>query len=376
MGRGRRRVSLKDRKECIHLIAEAHESGARRSKCCQLLGISLRTLERWEKNPEQEDGRQGPYTSPNALSFEEKELMVSIANSKDFMDLNPTKIVPKLADQGIYMASESSFYRVLKKMNMTAHRSKSSPRKHMAPRELKATRPNEVWSWDITFLPTTTRGKFYYLYLPMDIFSRMIVHWEVHEREDNELAGAMIEKACFKQNVKKNQIILHSDNGGAMKGATMLSTLQRLGVIPSFSRPGVSDDNPFSESLFKTLKYCPEYPSKPFSSLLEARDWVDKFVNWYNNEHLHSGIKFVTSASRHNGEDEKILSFRKKVYEDAKAKRPDRWSKEIRNWNKIEEVTLNPSKTKVRIKGQIYPERAGAGCAGLTFNQPGWAVGA
>lgn len=156
-----------------------------------------------------------------------------------------------------------------------------------------------------------------------------------------EHSSKLIERICIQENVLKDQLVLHSDNGGAMKGATMLATLQKLGVVPSFSRPRVSDDNPYSESLFKTLKYCPEYPSRPFASLSEASEWVEKFVFWYNNIHLHSGIKFVTPMSRHEGKDKMILKNRKRVYEEAKNKNPNRWSRATRNWDRVEKVLLN-----------------------------------
>ncbi len=167
--------------------------------------------------------------------------------------------------------------------------------------------PNQVWSWDITYLRSSVKGKFYYLYLVVDVFSRMIVGWAVHEEESSDLAGALITEACLRQGVDPDKLILHSDNGGPMKGATMLATLQWLGIVPSFSRPKVSDDNAYSEALFRTLKYRPEYPSVPFQSLQESRSWTSKFERWYNHEHRHSGIKFVSPASRHSGEDEAIL---------------------------------------------------------------------
>ncbi len=151
----------------------------------------------------------------------------------------------------------------------------------------------------------------------------------------------MIKEICKVEGISRNQLTLHSDNGGPMKGATMVATLKRLGVIPSFSRPSVSDDNPYSESLFKTTKYCPQYPSKPFESVLGASEWVKKFVAWYNEEHLHSGIRFVTPGSRHRGEDIEILAARNKVYETAKKQQPNRWSRQTRNWGHIKEVFLN-----------------------------------
>ena len=201
--------------------------------------------------------------------------------------------------------------------------------------------PNEIYSWDITYLKSQITGKFYYLYMFMDIYSRKIVGYRVHECESMEFSAALLEEICFRERILVNQLVVHADNGGAMKGATMLATMQKLGVMPSFSRPRVSDDNPYSESLFKTLKYCPKYPSRPFDSLDTANGWVGEFVDWYNNKHLHSGIKFVTPASRHAGKDEEILKQRKEVYQKAMMKNPNRWSGEIRNWNKIEEVFLN-----------------------------------
>ncbi len=343
-------MSLADRTESILLIDEACISGARREKCCELLNLSIRTLERWKLTPELEDGRKGPNHSPHALSVEEKDLMIAVANSEKYRDLSPAKIVPTLADEGKYIASESSFFRVLRNEKMMSHRSNSSPRTVTPPEELKATKPNEIWSWDITYLKTSIRGKFYYLYLPMDVFSRMIVHWEIHEFENSDLSSMMIENACIKNNVTKDQMILHSDNGGPMKGATMLATLQRIGVVPSFSRPSVSNDNPFSESLFKTLKYCPQYPEKGFESLEDARGWMMKFVHWYNQIHLHSSIKFVTPYSRHYGHDVEVLEKRKIVYAAAKAKNPKRWSRQTRCWDQDDQVFLNPRKVKEEVQ--------------------------
>ena len=160
-------------------------------------------------------------------------------------------------------------------------------------------------------------------------------------------ASILIDEVCKAEGIGRDQLTLHSDNGSPMKGATMLATLQRLGVIPSFSRPAVSDDNPFSEALFKTAKYCPMFPSKPFSGLLDGLSWAKSFTGWYNDEHLHSGIKFVTPGSRHLGKDGAILAQRKVVYESARKKKPERWSGAIRNWDHIVQVSLNCLKGRV-----------------------------
>jgi len=172
------------------------------------------------------------------------------------------------------------------------------------------------------------------------------VHWEIHERESPDHSAGMIEMACQKHKISKDQITLHSDNGGPMKGATMLATLQRLGIAASFSRPRVSDDNPYSESLFKTLKYCPHFPERGFRSIEEARLWVGKFVHWYNTIHLHSGINWVTPAMRHQNQDQEVLVKRSHVYEMARQKNPARWSRQTRDWSRPNCVELNPGRNK------------------------------
>ena len=338
----------------MELVAEAVVDGARREKGCELLGISLRTLQRWEREPEEGDRREGPKSDPsNSLSEAEKMLVVSVATSPQFRDLSPSQIVPILADSGVYIASESSFYRILSEQKLLTHRSSARPARHTRPDEYVATAPNEVWSWDITYLRSSVRGKFYYLYLVVDLFSRMIMGWRVYEEECSDLASELILESCLRHGADPDNLILHSDNGGPMKGATMLATLQWLGIVPSFSRPSVSDDNAYSEALFRTLKYRPEYPSAPFESLEEARRWVEGFVQWYNFQHRHSGIQFVTPASRHYEEDLLILEKRKEVYEEAKRKNPIRWTKGTRNWERISEVKLNPRKCSQHTKSSL-----------------------
>jgi len=334
-------VSLDARNEAVKLISEAQSSGTRLNAACRVMDIGVRTFERWLSDPAG-DSRRGPVTEPaNKLSPAERDHLLTIANSAKYRDKSPSQIVPLLADLGEYVASESTFYRVLKAESLMAHRSKSSPRKHARPPEIKALRPNELWSWDITYLPTRVSGLYFYLYFVVDIYSRKIVGFAVKEQQTSDHAADMISKICEIEGITRGQLKLHSDNGKPMKGATMLATLQGLGVIPSFSRPHTSDDNSFSESLFRTLKYCPQYPSKPFATIEEANEWVTDFVQWYNEEQLHSAIKFVTPGSRHRGEDDAILANRRTIYLKAKAKKPERWSGEPRNWNKPLEVFLN-----------------------------------
>ena len=345
-GQRERRVLLADRRQAIKDIDATVSSGANLRSCCKVLKISVRTYRRWQKNSTG-DRRMGPKTTPaNKLSERERDEVVSVCTSEKYRDKSPAQIVPLLADEGRYLASESTMYRIFKARKLDAHRSRSKPRSVVKPAPLKATGPNQLYSWDITYLPLQVRGMFVYLYFFVDIYSRKIVGYEVHEKQCNEYAANLMRKICKSEGVDKNQLTLHSDNGSPMKGATMLATLQALGVVPSFSRPSVSDDNPYSESLFKTLKYCPKYPSKGFANIEEASRWVAEFVKWYNMEHLHSGIKFVTPAQRHAGEDLQILKKRKEVYEKAKAKKTVRWSKSTRNWDHENVVSLNCLKSR------------------------------
>jgi len=309
-------------------------------------------------NPDGGDLRAGPLTpAPHSLTEEERKMIIEVSNSAHYQDLCPWKIVAKLADSGLFLASESSFYRILKDENLLSHRSKSKPRERKRPMDLIAKKPNCVWSWDITYLKSPIKGQFYYLYLMLDVFSRYIVGWVVEEAESADHAATLVTRACRKQGVVRDQLTLHSDNGGPMKGSTMLATLQNLHVLPSFSRPSVSDDNPYSESLFKTLKYRPSFPGGAFASLLEARTWVSKFVTWYNTEHLHSGLRFVTPQAKHEGRDKAILANRHVVYENAKLANPRRWSGQTRNWSVIEEVRLNPGKEK-KIDDEMLRQKA------------------
>jgi len=328
----------------LRCIDEAVTSGARLSRACKLIGISSRTIERWKRQPEGgHDHRQGPKTSPrNRLSAKEREEVVQVVNSPAYRNQSPNQIVPALADQGVYLASESTMYRILREEKLNAHRSASKPPQHNKPREHVAVSPNQVWTWDITYLKGPVVGTFFYLYMIVDIYSRKIVGYSVREKEFSDYAALLVDEACQREGVRRNTLVLHQDNGSPMKGATLKATLDKLGVTASYSRPHVSDDNPYSESLFRTMKYRPEYPSKAFASLEAALKWVEGFVQWYNTEHRHSAIRYVTPEERHHGEDQKLLSYRKEVYEEAKRKHPERWSGKIRNWEPIKEVYLNP----------------------------------
>jgi len=339
---------MADRKKIAGLVDHALKAGARLSMACDIVGIPARTLQRWRNNPDRADGRKaaGEQREPaNKLSEQERMKILQIANQQEFSAMSANQIVPTLADQGIYVASESSFYRVLRDADQLAHRGKAKAPIRKRPEPIEATGPNQLWSWDITYLKTTVRGLFFYLYMIMDVYSRKIVGWEVCETESAEHASVLFRKTYLREGIAGRVLILHSDNGSPMKGATMLSTLEKLGVMPSFSRPSVSNDNPYSESLFKTLKYHPGFPEKPFDTIEEARQWVAKFQYWYNEIHRHSALKFVTPGQRHRGEDIRILEKRKHLYKAQQSLHPERWSGITRNWEPEQVVFLNPNKS-------------------------------
>lgn len=319
------------------------------AKACAVLGLSPRTLQRWrEAGAVREDARAAAARQrvpANRLSDSEREAILAVLNQPEFAHLPPSQVVPALADQGRYLACESSLYRILRAAKQLQHRGKRRAPCHTRPEPFEAHAPNQLWSWDITYLATTIAGRFFYLYLIMDLFSRKIVAWEVFERESAEHAATLFHKAHLREGIRPDTLVLHSDNGAPMKGATMLAMLQRLGVVPSFSRPSTSNDNPYSEALFKTLKYRPEFPAKPFDTIQAARRWVHGFVHCYNEQHRHSALKFVTPAQRHRGEDTAILSARERLYTEARARTPERWSANTRNWKPIPRVLLNPGRT-------------------------------
>jgi len=328
----------------LEAISEAQGCGARLSATCRLLGVSSRTIQRWRLAPE--DRRCGPHHAPrNSLSDSERASILALLTSPAYEGLSPKQLVPHLADEGIYVASESTMYRLQRRFGLRVRRRVPSPHVTRAKMAHRATGSNQVWSWDITWLPTLVMGKFLYLYLVMDVWSRRIVGWDVRERESADDAAALIRNICSNSGINPKGLILHSDNGKPMRGSTMVTTLQWLGVIPSFSRPQVSADNPYSEALFRTLKYTPAYPRLPFSDAAAAREWVQKFASWYNNHHRHSAIRYVTPNERHSGRERRLLAQRHALYQRARKLRPERWSRSTRNWTPVGAVLLNPDAT-------------------------------
>jgi transposase InsO family protein len=347
-------ISLEERQEMAAMIKQARCEGARLKVACNVSGIDARTLQRWETNRGLENGDARPRAHrpvpAHALSAQEREQILRVANEPRFAALPPARIVPALADEGIYIASESSFSRVLRAHGQTRHRGRAkAPRRILPPSTHVATGPRQVWTWDMSYLPTQVLGVWCYLYLILDVYSRKIVGFEVHQTDDSEHAVALLRRTALAEGLHSmsKKPVLHGDNGSTLKATTVLAMMYWLGLKASYSRPRVSDDNAFVESLFRTAKYRPEFPAKGFADLLQAREWASSFVHWYNHDHKHSGIRYVSPAQRHAGEDREILAARHGIYAQAKAAHPRRWARHTRNWNPIAVVTLNPERDSV-----------------------------
>ena len=330
-------------------MAEAGTAGAGLAAICATLAVSTRTLQRWRSGTGGDARKGAAKHVANKLSIAEAQAVVDIACCPEYRGMTPMEIVPTLAANDRYLASESTFYRVLKSRNLLHHRSSSAPaQRPNRPAELIATAPNQVWSWDITYLRSLVAGIYYFAYLVMDIYSRKIVGWEIAASESDSISAAMMARLNLEQDLRG--LHLHSDRGNPMKGATMVMKLYELGVMASYSRPRVSDDNPYSEALFKTAKYHKTYPGK-FTSEAEARAWFAEFIHWYNTEHLHSAIGYVTPTARHQGIAQAIYDKRNKTYARAQAAHPERWANKLKVWAGPAMVYLNPSEeTKFQNK--------------------------
>lgn len=349
-----------DRQAMRAQIDAACQEGAQRDAACALVGIDRRTYQRWKAG----DGLRGDgrplATRPrpaHALSDEERAEILAVANEPRFAELPPARIVPQLADEGRYVGSESSFYRVLRAHDQVCHRGRA--RAPMAapkpPTTHTATRPRQVWCWDMTYLPTAVIGQWFYLYLILDLFSRKIVGFTVEPTDHSDHAAHLLRRTAIAEGLHAlaDKPVLHGDNGATLKATTVLAMLHWLGVEPSYSRPRVSNDNAHAEALFRTAKYRPGFPARGFENLDDARRWATDFVRWYNTEHLHSGIRYVTPEQRHSGEDVAILAARDQLYQTARQTNPARWSRQTRNWTAVGAVTLNPER-----KPETIPQSA------------------
>jgi transposase InsO family protein len=370
---------LEDRQTLMRDIAQARAEGARLAPVCALAGIDARTLRRWKTADGLVRGDHRPAADrpmpKHALSVAERARIIEVANEPRFAATPPARIVPALADEGIYIASESSFHRVLRAHGQMNRRGRAQPPRAVRPPTTHiATRPGEVWCWDVTFLPAQIQGRWFYLYLILDLYSRKVVGFEVHDTDSAEHAAHLARRTALAEGVHAMPArpVLHGDNGATLKATTVLAMLHWLGIKPSYSRPRVSDDNAFAEALFRTAKYRPEFPLRGFVDLDAARQWAMRFVQWYNHEHRHSGIRYVTPAQRHAGQDGRMLNARHLVYQNARNRHPRRWSGNTRNWTSVGAVALNPERdalaqvavSQIQLSGSIgepaFPSRPGS----------------
>ena len=330
------------------MLQEGIQHGVSIKAIADLFGIASRTLRRWglmmRAQGFSRDRRRGSARQVvHRFSPQERQRVLNTVTEPDFADLTPAQIVAILAEDGVYVGSESTIYRIMREEGLLTHRLRSRPAR--APRAtpvLEATGIHQVLAWDITLLPGPSKGQFFYLYMVIDVWSRRILGVEVHERECGELASTFFDRICRDEGISgRSATVLHSDNGAPMRSFTLAAKLAELGVASSFSRPRVSNDNAYAESWFRTMKYHQSYPLRRFRDLSAVRAWVDTFVDWYNTQHRHSGIQYVTPDQRHFGQADAICAKRQQTYEQARQQHPQRWSRTTRDWSQPQIVAIN-----------------------------------
>ena len=262
------------------------------------------------------------------LSFDEKKQVLDTLHSQRFIDKTPYEVFAALLDEGNYLCSIRTMYRILDEENEVKERRRGHRKKNYSKPELLATMPNQVWSWDITKLKTNTKWNYYYLYVIMDIFSRYVVGWMVEERETAVLAKDFLQQTIGRHNIDGNQLTIHADRGSSMKSKTVAQMLSDLNVMKTHNRPYVSNDNPYSESGFKTLKYNPHFP-QAFGSIQDARQFCRQFFEWYNDEHYHTGISLLTPKVVHFNLSEKVIENRNNTLKNAFINNPARFKNKI-----------------------------------------------
>lgn len=306
---------------------------------CEMVGLPRSSYYRTRPSDTPRAARALPARS---LSADERATIRTLLNSDRFADCAPREVYASLLDEGIYHCSWRTMYRILAASDEVRERRDQARRQVYSKPELLATGPNQLWSWDITKLKGPVEWTYYYLYVILDVFSRYVVGWMVMEVESSELAEAFIAETCSKQGIKPNQLTIHADRGSAMTSKCVAQLLVDLQVRKTHSRPHVSNDNPFSESQFKTLKYRPGYPVR-FGSLEDARAWARPFFQWYNNEHHHTGLNLLTPAMVHHGLAEQVLLARQQVLDTAYELHPERFVRRAPQAGKVPEaVWINP----------------------------------
>ncbi len=291
---------------------------------CESLGVSRAALYRWRQPKLDIEPKPARARHPRSLGPNERQAILDTLNSERFCDASPAEVHATLLEEETYLASPRTMYRVLAEAHEVRERRDQLRHPSYAKPELLATQPNQVWSWDITKLKGPVKWTYFYLFVILDIFSRYVVGWMVAHGEGARLAERLIEETCTKQNISPGQLTIHADRGPAMTSKTVALLFSDLDILRSHSRPYVSDDNPFSESHFRTLKYRPDFPER-FGSLEHARQVCRTLFAWYNAEHHHSGLAFLTPATVHQGRADEVLDARHRVRLAAHAAHPERF---------------------------------------------------
>jgi putative transposase len=300
----------------------SREVGVQRA--CEALAIPRASFYRWRQPPPPAENEPSPRRSPRALSPQERETVRQTLYSERFMDQAPRQVYATLLDENQYLCSVRTMYRILEQDTAAHERRNQLRHPNYQKPELLATTPNQVWSWDITKLLGPKTWTYYYLYVILDIFSRYVVGWMLAHGESGDLAARLIRESVAKQRVPEDELTIHSDRGPSMTSQSVAQLLATLGINKSHNRPHVSNDNPFSESQFKTMKYRPEFPRR-FDSFEHALSFCREFFPWYNDEHYHSGIGLVTPAMLHYGAAPEVQAQRQQVLLDAYAAHPERF---------------------------------------------------
>ena len=331
------------------------------TQACQVMGVPRSALyrSRQRARPAEPLAATSRSSPPRALSVAEKAEVQRLLDSERFQDCAPREVYATLLDEGQYRCSWRTMYRILSEHDEVRERRNQLRHPVYARPELLATGPNQLWSWDITKLRGPAKWSYYYLYAMLDVYSRYMVGWMIAERELAELGKELIAQTCAKQGIQPGELTIHADRGGAMQAKSVTLLMADLGVNKSHSRPHVSNDNPYSEAQFKTLKYSPTYPGR-FGSLADARQWAHDFFGWYNHEHHHSGLGLLTPADVHYGRAEAVLAQRQVVMQEAYQRNPERF---VNGPPKLAElpaaVWINPpqSGTEAPLTGQKEVEQ-------------------
>jgi putative transposase len=292
---------------------------------CRALGVSVATIYRWRR-PKESPVMRARFTSARALSDLERATVLGELHDARFRDASPAEVYATLLDEGRYLCSERTMYRLLADGGEVKERRNQLTHPAYARPELLAEAPNEVWSWDITKLLGPAKWTYFYLYVVLDVFSRYAVGWTVQHRESAQVAKALIAQAALQQKILPGSLTVHADRGSSMTSKPVAFLLADLGITKTHSRPYTSSDNPYSEAQFKTLKYRPSFPAR-FSSIEEARSFSREFFAWYNHEHRHSGIGLMTPAVVHHGQGEELRAKRTVVLAQAYLRTPERFVK-------------------------------------------------